>query len=153
MQKHPGLCGQYYRDEPNDDLEDSDSFESKIKITGKTPNNNNNEKDLEIMLPLKYLSNLWRTLEMPLINCEVNLTLTWSSTCVITNSAGAGTFAITDRKLYVPVVTLSTEDKSKLLQQLNSGFKRTVSWNKYLSKPELLAQNLNLNHLVEVFKE
>ena len=86
---------------------------------------------------------------MLLINCEVNLILTWSSTCVITNSAGAGTFAITDTKLYVPVVTLLTEDKSKLLQQLNSGFKRTVSWNKYLSKPELLAQNLNLNHLVE----
>ena len=54
MQKHLGFCDQYYRDEPNDDLEDSDSFESKIKITGKTPNNNNNnERDVEIMLPLK----------------------------------------------------------------------------------------------------
>ena len=84
-----------------------------------------------------------------IINCEVNLILTWSLTCVITNSTGAGTFAITDTKLYVPVVTLSTQDNSKLLQQLKSAFKRTVNWNKYLSKPELLAQNSNLNNLVE----
>ena len=101
------------------------------------------------MVPLKYLSNFWRTLEMPLINCEVNLTLTWSLTCVVTNSTGAGTFAITETKLYVPVVTLLTQDNCKLLQQLKSGFKRTVNWNKYLSKPELLAQNPNLTHLVE----
>ena len=62
------------------------------------------------MVPLKYLSNFWRTLEMPLINCEVNLILAWSSTCVITTSTGAGTFAITDTKFYVPVVTLSLEN-------------------------------------------
>ena len=117
-------------------------------ITGKTPNNDN-EKDVEILVPLKYLSNFWRTLETPLIKCEVRLILTWSSTCVITNSTGAGTFEITDTKLYVPVVTLSTEENAKLLQQLKSGFKRVIIWNKYLSKPELLAQNLNLNHLIE----
>ena len=68
---------------------------------------------------------------MPLINCEVNLILIWSSACVITNSTGAGTFQTTETKLYVPVVTLSIQDNSKLLQQLKSGFKRTVSWNKY----------------------
>ena len=101
------------------------------------------------MVPLTYLSNFWRTLEMPLINCEVNLILTWSSTCVITSSNGIGTYAITDTKLYVPVVTLSTQENTKLLQQLKSGFKRVINWNKYLSKPELLAQNPNLNHLVE----
>ena len=101
------------------------------------------------MVPLKYLSNFWRALEMPLINCEVNLILTLSSTCVITNSNGAGTFAITDTKLYVPVVTLSTQENTKFLQQLKSGFKRVINWNKYLSKPELLAQNPNLNQLVE----
>ena len=67
---------------------------------------------------------------MPLICCEVNFILTWSSTCVITNSTDAGTFAITDTKLYVSVVILSTQDKSKLLQQLKFGFKRVVSWNK-----------------------
>ena len=101
------------------------------------------------MVPLKYLSNFWRTLEMHLINCEVNLILTWSSICVITVSNGAGTFAITDTKFYVPVVTLSTQENTKFLQQLKSGFKRVINWNNYLSKPELLAQNPNCNHLVE----
>ena len=146
--KTSGSLWQYYRDEPNDNPADSESFKSKIKITGKTPNNDN-EKDVEIMVPLNYLSNFWRTLEMPLINCEVSLILAWSSTCVITNSTGAGTFKVSDTKLYVPVVTLSTQDNAKLLQQLKSGFKRVVNWNKYLSKPELLAQNPNLSHLVE----
>ena len=89
------------------------------------------------------------TLEMPLIKCEVNLILTWSSTCVVTNSNGAGAFAITDTKLYVPVVTLSTQENTKFLQQLKSGFKIVINSNKYLSKPELLAQNPNLNHLIE----
>ena len=96
-------------------IEYSDKSKSKIKITGKTPDDDN-EKDVEIMVPLKYLSNFWRTLEMPLINCEVNLILTWSSTCVITDSNGAGIFAIIDTKLYVPVVTLSTQENTKLLQ-------------------------------------
>ena len=96
-----------------------------------------------------YLSNFWRTSDMALINCEVNLILTWSSTCVITNSTCAATFKKTDTRLHAPVVTLSTEDNSKLLQQLKSGFKRVISWNKYFTKPELLAQNPNLNHLVE----
>ena len=99
------------------------------------------------MVPLKYLSNFWRTLEIPLINCRVSLLLTWSSTCVITNCTGAGRF---DTKIYVPVVTLSIQDYSKLLQQLKSGFKRVVNWNKHLSKRELLAQNPSLNHLVEL---
>ena len=83
------------------------------------------------MVPVKYLSNFWGTLEMSLINSEVNLILRWSSTCVITNCTGAGTFKITDTKLYVPAVTLLTQDNSKLLQQLKSGFKRTANWNKY----------------------
>ena len=86
---------------------------------------------------------------MPLINCKVSLILTWSSTCVITNSTGAGAFEISDTKLYVPIVTLSTQENAKLLQQLKSGFQRVVNWNKYLSKPKLLAQYPNLNHLVE----
>ena len=75
MQKTSGSLWQYYRDEPNDNLADSKSFKSKIKITGKTLDNGN-EKDIGIMVPLMYLSNFWRTLEMPLINCEVSLTLT-----------------------------------------------------------------------------
>ena len=137
--KTSGSLWQYFRDEPDDNLEDSESFKSKIKITGKTPDDDN-EKNVEIIVSLKYLSNFWRTLEMPLINCEVNLILTWSSTCVITDSTDAGRFEITDTKLYVPVVTLSTQENSKLLQQLKSGFKRVIYWNKYSSKPELLRQ-------------
>ena len=133
---------------PDDNIGNSESFKSRIKITGKSPNNGN-EKNVEIMVPLKYLSNFGRSLEMPLINCEVNLILTWSSTCVITDSNGAGTFEITDTKLYVPVVTLSIQENAKLLQQLKSGFKRVINWNKYLSKPELIRRNPNLNHLVE----
>ena len=128
----------------------TDSFKFKAKITGQT--GNDGTKDVEIMVPLKYLSNFWRTLEMPLINCEVNLILTWSSTCVIASviiANQATTFAITDTKRYVPVVTLSTQENAKFFQQLKSGFKRVINWNKYLSKPELLAQNPNLNHLVE----
>ena len=122
----------------------TDSFNFKVKFTGQTGN-----KDVEIMVPLKYLSNFWRTLEMPLINCEVNLILTWPSTCVIAavgDANQAATLAITNTKLYVPVVTLSTQENTKILQQLKSGFKRVFNWNKYLSKPELLAQNPNLNH-------
>ena len=79
--------------------------------------------------------------------------MTWSADCIIiyTNIANqVPTFAITETNLYVPVVTLSTQDNAKLLPQLKSGFKRTISWNKYLLKPELLAQNPNLNHLVEL---
>ena len=92
--KTSGSLWQYYKDEPNDNIADSESFRSKVKITVKTPDNGNT-KDVEIIVPLKYLSNFWRTLEMPLINCEVNLELTWSKDCVITNSTGAGKFQIT----------------------------------------------------------
>ena len=113
---------QYYRDERSDNLENSESFKSKIKITGKTPAAGNG-KDVEIMVPLKYLSNFWGTLEMPLINCEINLILTWSSSCVITNYTVAGTSKITDTKLYVPVVTFNTTLSTKLFQQIKSGFK------------------------------
>ena len=72
---------------------------------------------------------------MHLINCEVNLILTWSSTCVLISTINPNqnaTFAITDTKLYVPVVTLSTQENTKFLKQLNSGFKRVINWNKYL---------------------
>ena len=85
---------------------------------------------------------------MPLINWKVELILTWSRDCVITNSTGAGKFAITETKLYVPVVTLSTQDNAKLLQQLKSGFKRTINWNEYESNIKTYAQNSHLNHLI-----
>ena len=86
---------------------------------------------------------------MPLINCEVNLILTWSSTCVITNSTGAGRFEITDAKLYVPILTLSTQDNANLHQQLKSSLKRTISWNKYQLIPRTYAQSQYLNQLVD----
>ena len=70
--KTSGSLWQYYKDEPNDNLADSESFKSKVKITGSTPAGGN-IKDVEIIVPLKYLSNFWRTLKMPLINCEVSL--------------------------------------------------------------------------------
>ena len=85
---------------------------------------------------------------MPLINCEVSRELTWSRDCVITNSTGEGKFAITETKLYVPVVTLSTQDNAKLLQQLKSGFKRTTNWNHCESSVKIFAKNRNLNHLI-----
>ena len=88
-------------------LTDSESIESKIEITINTPANCN-RKDVEIMVSLKYLSNFWRTLEMPLVNCEINLILTCSSTCVITNYTGAARFKITDTKPYVALVTIAT---------------------------------------------
>ena len=93
------------------------------------------------MVPLRYSSNFLRTLEMAINNCEVNFILTWSADCVIayTNIANqVDTFTITETNLYVSVVVLSTQDNSKLLPRLKSNVKRTISWNKYLSKPELL---------------
>ena len=120
----------------------TDSFNFKVKITGQTEDDGT--KNVEIMVPLKCLSNFRRTLEMSLINCEINLILTWSTNCVIIAGNVANqnaTFEITDAKLYVPVVTISTQDNSKLLQQLKSGFKRVINRNKYLLNPELLAQN------------
>ena len=83
--KTSGSLWQYYKDDPNDNLVRSESFKSKIKITGKTPAAGNT-KNVEIMAPLKYLSNFWRTLEMQLINCEVNLILNWSKDFVIADS-------------------------------------------------------------------
>ena len=102
-------------------------------------------------MPLKYFSNVWRTLDMSLNNCEVTLILTWSKNCVLTSKATRdghpdadpavdethnptnATFKITDCKLYVPVVTFSAENDNKLLEKLKTGFKRTMKWNKYRS--------------------
>ena len=89
--KTSGSLWQYYKDDPNDIIAHSKSFKFKIKITGKTPDDGNT-KYVEIIIPLKYLSNFWRILEMPSINCEVNLILTWSKDFVITDSTGEGKF-------------------------------------------------------------
>ena len=129
----------------------------KTKITRQTSANNNNGNiagrvEVEKMLPLKYLRNFRRTLEMLLVNCAIELILTWSAGCVIiyTNVDNqVPTLTITETNLYVPVVTSSTQDNAKLLPQFESRFKRTIGWNKYFAKPELLVQNANLNHLIE----
>ena len=109
----------------------TNSSNFKTKITGQI-SDNGRINIVEIMIPLKYLSNFWRTLEMRLTNCEVEVILTQSESCVIiyTNVANqVPTFTIRERNLYVPVVTLSTHDNAKLLPQLKSGFKSTISWN------------------------
>ena len=108
------------------------------------------KNDVKVVAPLKNLSNFWRSLNIPLINCEVELILTWFKNCVLidkpTREADCDApivreidnpenaiFEITDTKLYVPAVTLSKKDDIKLLEQLKSGFKRTIEWNKYRS--------------------
>ena len=112
--KISGNLWQYYTDDPDDNITQSESFKYKMKIAWKTPAADNT-KHVEIVVPLKYLSNFWRTLEMPLINCEINLILTFSEDCVISSATGAIKFKITDTKLYVAVVILSTQDDAKLL--------------------------------------
>ena len=93
-----------------------------------------------MMVPLKYLSNFWRTLEMSLINCEVKLVLTWSADCVIiytdvNDGNQVSKIEITETNLYVPLATLSTQDDEKSLPQLKSGLERTIISNKNTSKP------------------
>ena len=106
----------------------TDSFSFKSKITGQTDNNGRID-NVKIMFPLKYLSNFWITLEMSLINCEIELILAWSTDSVITNTNIVNqnpTFTITEANLYVPVVTLSTQENTKFLQQLKSDFKMQI---------------------------
>ena len=90
-----------------------------------------NRNGVKIAVPLKYLSNFWRSLEMPLINCKVELSLKWDKNCILSSEDGNSVFAITDTKLYVPIVTLSAEDNVKLSKLLGEGFKRSIYWNKY----------------------
>ena len=173
--KITGSLWNYYRYEPNTgageninySIKNSKSFDYKTSITGKLEGNNVEKDDVEIVVPLKYLSNFWRTVDIPLINCEVSLTLTWSENCVITSKATreadpdadptvAGinnprnaVFKITDCKLYVPVITLSSENDNKLLEQLKAGFKRTITWNQYRSEMSNQTKNNNLIYLID----
>ena len=129
---------------------DRASFKYKQKTTDKRGNNGTTH--VQIKVPLKYLSNFWRTLEMSLINCEINIFLTWSEKSIIVTGDYADRepkFAITETKLYVPVVTLLTVDNEKLLQQLKTGCKITINWNKYQSEPTTKTRNQYLNHLID----
>ena len=169
----------YYRDElSNDDDDDnnfnnikivnSNAFKYKNKIIGNTYNvddaNKNGTQEVEIAIPLKYLGNFWRALNIPLISCEVSLELKWNKNCVITSlqerliqpplvarddAPTGATLAISDCKLYVPVVTLSKDDEIKLLTNLKSGFTREIEWNKYRSQMSTEATNNNLSILID----
>ena len=130
--KMSGSFLQYPQDEQSDNLTHSEPFKFIISITAITPADGN-IKDAEIIVQLRHLNKFLRTPVMSLRNCKVNTT--WSSNCVIINSTRARRFEITDTKLYVAVVTLSSRDNGKLPQQLKLGFKRTINWNKYQSDP------------------
>ena len=188
--KTTGSLWNYYRDEPNnpplnnynaDPIANSKSFKYKSSVTGKTSDENqeNNEnteqgntrikKNLKIAVPLKYLNNFWRSLDMPLIDCEVSWTLTWSENCVLTDitmqrakpaqgdnparekidALANATFKITDTKLYVSVVTLSAKANNNFLKQLKSGFKRTIKWKLYRSEVTNQTKTNHLNHLID----
>ena len=121
-------------------------FQFKTKNAGKIEQNTNT-KNVKIRVP----SNFWRTLEMPLISRDINLILTWSDRCFIIDDPidnREPAFIVTDTKLYVPVVTLSFQDNAKLLEQLKSGFKRTINWNKYEPKVTVEQQNQYLDFLI-----
>ena len=116
---------------------------------------------------MKHLSNFWTALDIPLINCQVSLTLIWSENCVITSKATReadpdanpavdkinnptnATFKIKDTKLYVPVVTLAAENDNKILQKLIIGLKRTIKWSKYRSEMPNQTKSNNLNYLID----
>ena len=176
--KTTGSLWSYYRDERNSGIDadnnithsisNSESFNYKGNFmeNGVTQNYliKNNVK---IVIPLKNLSNFWRSLNIPLINCEVELILTWFRNCVLINKSTRDAdynpdlivrkidnpenaiFQIIDTKLYVPVVSLSKENDIKLLEQLKSGFKRTIKCNKYRSQMTIELQNNNLNYLID----
>ena len=130
-----GSLWQFKRDEVpanNADLtiDNSQSFKYKAALLGKTAdavnNTNSSVKDAKIVVPLKYLSNFWRSLEMPLINCKVYLELNWIEDCILSSAGNTAKFAIADTKLHVPIVTLSTKGSANLAKQLNDGFERSV---------------------------
>ena len=147
------LC-QYKRDEPpeanaiNDLTTDtSSSFKYKVSLLGNPVLVGNiTKRSVKVVVPLKYLSNFFRSLEMPLINCKIKLSLTWKKKCVLSNQDGAAVFIINDTKLYVPVVTLSKEDNKDFIEQQNKGFQRSIYWNEYKTK------EINENADANVFK-
>ena len=145
---------QHKRDEPpeanaiNDLTTDtSSSFKYKVELLGNPVLDGNIAKrSVKVVVPLKYLSNFFRSLEMPLINCKIKLNLTWKKECVLSTDAGDAVFIINDTKMYVPVVTLSKEDNKDFIEQQNKGFQRSIYWNEYKTK------EINENADANVFK-
>ena len=182
--KTTGSLYNYYRDEVSDDNNllnllsnnavNSKTFKYKNKTIGNTYNVNADAADynadkngtqlVKLAIPLKYLGNFWRALNIPLISCEVPLELKWNKNCIITsleqraiaganppardNSPTDASLAINDCKLYIPVVTLSKNDEITLLTNLKSGFTREREWNKYRSQMSTEAINKNLSILI-----
>ena len=145
---------QYKRDEPPEanviaDLtaDNSNYFKYKISLLGNpVVANNIARRSVKVVVPLKYLSNFFRSLEMPLINCKIKLNLTWKKECVLSTDDGNAVFIINDTKMYVPVVTLSKEDNKDFIEQQNEGFRRSIYWNEYKTK------EINENADADVFK-
>ena len=137
---------QYRQDEPpeNDAVADltannSDSLKYKIKLLGNVTEVAGDAAgvrrlNVKAVVPLKYLSNFFRSLEMPLINCKIKLNLTWEKECVLSTDAGEAVFIINDTKMYVPIVTLSKEDNKDFIEQQNKGFQRSIYWSEYRTK-------------------
>ena len=133
---------QYKRDEPP-------SFEYKVNLLGNIdaadPDNACvGRLNVKIVVPLKHLSNFFRSLEMPLINCKIKLSLTWKKECVLSTAADDAVFIINDTKLYVPVVTLSKEDNKDFIERQNKGFQRSIYWNEYKTKEQTEDANANV---------
>ena len=167
--KTTGSLWNYYSDEPNSVVDgvinysivDSKSFEYKANFIKSGETQDDLTKNSVKIVVSKQLSNFWKSLNIPLINCEKELILTLFTDCVLISKAAReanygpnkidnqenAIFQITDAKLYVPVVTLLRGNGKKLLEQLKSGFKRTVKWNKYRSQTTIQPQNKNLNYL------
>ena len=145
---------QYKRDEPPEDnaiadltANNSSSFKYKISLLGDRNFVGGIVRlNVKIVVPLKYLNNFFRSLEMPLINCKIKLNLTWKKECVLSTDVGDAVFIINDTKMYVPVVTLSKEDNKDFIEQKNKGFQRSIYWNEYKTK------EINENTDANVFK-
>ena len=145
---------QYKRDEPPEDdavadltADNSSSLKYKISLLGNPVVANNIARiNVRVVVPLKYLSNFFRSLEMPLINCKIKLNLTWKKECVLSTDDGNAVFIINDTKMCVPVVTLSKDDNKDFTEQQNKGFQRSIYWNEYKTK------EINENADANVFK-
>ena len=126
---------QYKLDEPPEDdavaeltVNNSSSFKYKVNLLGNPVLDDNiTKRSVKVAVPLKYLSNFFRSLEMPLINCKIKLNLTWKKECVLSTDAGNAVFITNDTKMYVPVVTLSKKDNKDFIEQQNKGFQRSIN--------------------------
>ena len=146
ISKHPEVYTNLEEISQKTAITESESFKFKSRFLNNT--NNAGTINVEVTVPLKYLSNFWGTLETSLINCETILILTLSANCLIFQRDRVTTFALTDKNLYVSVVYLSSPDITKALQQLKSRFKCLINWNKYQSKVVTQVQNQYLDYLI-----